>query len=48
MLNLPAGVKLYLANSPVDGRKSFNGLAATVNTETTSVLQGSYSKDRLR
>lgn len=33
MLNFPAGVKLYLANSPVDGRKSFNGLAATVENE---------------
>jgi transposase len=33
MLSFPANVRLYLANSPVDGRKSFNGLAAVVESE---------------
>jgi transposase len=33
MLSFPANVRLYLANRPVDGRKSFNGLAAVVETE---------------
>lgn len=30
MLTFPANVRLYLANHPVDGRKSFNGLAGVV------------------
>lgn len=33
MLSFPANVRLYLANRPVDGRKSFNGLAAVVESE---------------
>jgi transposase len=33
MLSFPANVRLYLANRPVDGRKSFNGLAALVESE---------------
>lgn len=33
MLSFPANVRLYLANMPVDGRKSFNGLAAIVESE---------------
>ena len=33
MLTFPANVKLYLANQPVDGRKSFNGLTALVESE---------------
>ena len=33
MLSFPANVRLYLANRPVDGRKSFNGLAAVVEAE---------------
>src|SRR4051812_26940681 len=33
MLSFPANVRLYLANRAVDGRKSFNGLAAVVESE---------------
>jgi len=33
VLSFPANVRLYLANRPVDGRKSFNGLAAVVESE---------------
>lgn len=33
MLSFPANVHLYLANRAVDGRKSFNGLAAVVESE---------------
>lgn len=33
MLTFPAGVKLFLANRAVDGRKSFNGLAGIVESE---------------
>lgn len=33
MLSFPANVRLFLANEPVDGRKSFNGLAAVVEAE---------------
>lgn len=33
MLMLPANVRIFLANQPVDGRKSFNGLAAMVDGE---------------
>jgi transposase len=33
MLTFPANVRLFLANRPVDGRKSFNGLAAIVDGE---------------
>jgi transposase len=33
MLSFPANVRLFLANRPIDGRKSFNGLAAIVESE---------------
>jgi transposase len=33
MLTFPANVRLFLANQAVDGRKSFNGLAAIVESE---------------
>lgn len=33
MLNFPANVRLFLANRAIDGRKSFNGLAAVVEGE---------------
>ena len=33
MLNFPANVRLFLANRAIDGRKSFNGLAAVVENE---------------
>lgn len=33
MLSFPANVRLFLANQPVDGRKSFNGLAAVVESQ---------------
>ena len=33
MLTFPANVRLFLANKPVDGRKSFNGLSAIVEGE---------------
>jgi len=33
MLSVPSNVKLFLATSPVDFRKSFDGLAAVVESE---------------
>lgn len=33
MLSFPANVRLYLANRATDGRKSFDGLAAVVESE---------------
>jgi transposase len=33
MLTFPANVRLFLANRAIDGRKSFNGLAAVVEGE---------------
>lgn len=33
MLTLPPSVKIYLATQPVDARKSFDGLAAIVESE---------------
>jgi transposase len=32
VISFPANVRLFLANQPVDGRKSFNGLAAVVES----------------
>jgi len=33
MLRLPAGIKVWVSIAPVDMRKSFNGLAALVQTQ---------------
>ena len=33
MLSLPPRVKIYLATQPTDARKSFDGLAALVESE---------------
>ncbi len=33
MLTLPPSVKIYVATSPVDARKSFDGLSAMVDSE---------------
>jgi transposase len=33
MLTFPANVRIFLANRPIDGRKSFSGLAAVVDSE---------------
>lgn len=33
MLSFPANMRLYLANRAVDGRKSFDGLAAVIESE---------------
>ena len=42
MLSLPSNVKLYLADSPVDFRKSFNGLTAIVESEFGMNIQNGH------
>lgn len=37
MIAIPANVRIFLANKPVDGRKSFHGLSALVESEFNQV-----------
>lgn len=40
MLTLPANIRLFLANNPVDFRKSFDGLTAIVESEFGMAVTG--------
>jgi transposase len=42
MLMLPAGLKIYVANQPLDMRKSFNGIAATLQSQFNRAAQSGH------
>jgi transposase len=39
---LPAGIKVFVANQPLDMRKSFNGIAATLQSQFNRVANSGH------
>jgi transposase len=42
VLTLPSNIRLFLANSPADFRKSFNGLSAIVESEFSMTVRSGH------